>query len=56
MPKHATSTSFQPGNRAGVGHGRPRRDVALTTAHDVQRLAHSFSEEALRTLVKLMVW
>jgi hypothetical protein len=52
VPKHATSTSFQPGHKGGPG--RPRRDVAVPTANAVQLLARSFSEEALRTLVKLM--
>jgi hypothetical protein len=35
MPQHATATSFQVGNRGGPG--RPKRDVALATARDVQR-------------------
>jgi hypothetical protein len=52
MPQHATSASFQPGNRGGPG--RPRRDVAVATARDVQLIARSFSEEALRTLVAVM--
>jgi hypothetical protein len=52
MPSHATRTSFQPGWKGGPG--RPRNDVAVPTANAVQRLARSFSEEALRTLVELM--
>jgi hypothetical protein len=52
VPSHATKTSFQPGNRGGPG--RPRRDVAAPTANAVQRLARSFSEDALRILVGLM--
>jgi hypothetical protein len=52
VPSHATKTSFQPGNRGGPG--RPRRDVAVPTANAVQRLARSFSEDALRILVGLM--
>jgi hypothetical protein len=54
MPQHATQTSFGHGNRAAVGHGRPKRDVAVPTAHAVTRLARSFSEEALSTLVEMM--
>jgi hypothetical protein len=54
MPQHATRTSFGPGNRVAVGHGRPRKDVAVPTANAVIKLARSFSEEALRTLVGIM--
>jgi hypothetical protein len=52
VPRHATSTSFQIGNRGGPG--RPRRDVAVATANEVCKLARSFSQEALETLVKMM--
>jgi hypothetical protein len=52
MPYHATPASFQPGWKGGPG--RPRRDVAVATARDVQRIARSFSEEALKTLVAVM--
>ena len=52
MPQHATTTSFQPGHRGAPG--RPPRDVAVPTAHAVRRLARSFSEEALKTLLELM--
>jgi hypothetical protein len=52
VPQHATTTSFQPGHRGGPG--RPPRDVAVPTAHAVRRLARSFSEEALKTLLELM--
>jgi hypothetical protein len=52
MPSHATTTSFQVGWKGGPG--RPRRDVAVTTARDVQLVARSFSLEALRTLVSVM--
>jgi hypothetical protein len=37
-----------------AGPGRPRLDVAVPTANAVQRLARSFSEDALRILVGLM--
>jgi endonuclease III len=47
-----TSASFQIGNRGGPG--RPRRDVAVPTANEVCKLARSFSQEALETLVKMM--
>jgi hypothetical protein len=47
-----TSTSFQIGNRGGPG--RPRRDVAVPIASEVCKLARSFSQEALETLVKMM--
>jgi endonuclease III len=52
VPRHVTSTSFQIGNRGGPG--RPRRDVAVATANEVCKLARSFSQEALETLVKMM--
>jgi hypothetical protein len=54
MPQHVTQTSFGPGNRAAVGHGRPKRDVAVPTANAVAKLARSFGPEALATLVKIM--
>jgi hypothetical protein len=41
--------SFQPGGPGGPG--RPQRDVAVTTARDVQLVARSFSLEALKILV-----
>jgi hypothetical protein len=47
-----TPTSFQIGNRGGPG--RPRRNVAVPTANEVCKLARSFSQEALETLVKMM--
>jgi hypothetical protein len=46
--------SFQLGDRAAVGYGRPRRDVAVPTANAVTKLARSFAPEALKTLLKLM--
>jgi endonuclease III len=52
MPQHATRTSFQPGWKGGPG--RPRKDVAVPTANAVCKLARSFSQEALETLVKMM--
>jgi hypothetical protein len=52
MPSHATRTSFQPGWRGGPG--RPRKDVAVPTANAVCKLARSFSQEALETLVEMM--
>jgi hypothetical protein len=52
MPKHATSASFQPGHKGGPG--RPRRDVAVATAHEITKLARSFGEKALRRLVAIM--
>jgi hypothetical protein len=45
-------TSFQPGWKGGPG--RPRQDVAVPTANAVAKLARSFSQEALETLVKMM--
>jgi hypothetical protein len=45
-------TSFQPGQKGGPG--RPPRDVAVPTANAAPRVARSFSEEALKTLVKIM--
>jgi endonuclease III len=47
-----TATSFQIGNRGGPG--RPRRDVAVPTANEVCKLARSFSQEAVETLVEMM--
>jgi hypothetical protein len=36
------------------GPGRPRKDVAVPTANAVCKLARSFSQEALETLVEMM--